>query len=105
MLGSALRGGLDLAGSFIFLLAAAVALGAGAGLWGCAAGRARAAIGIALAGMVAVVPDVSSAAVDFRVAKLTWSGLGIRVRVVIRQSLFQVPVAEAVAYRGIREPR
>jgi hypothetical protein len=105
MLGSALLGGLELAGPFMFLLAAAVGFGVGAGLWGLHNWARWAAIGIALAGMVALLPDVSSAVVDFRVAKLAWGGLGIMVRVVILQYLLQAPVAEAFTYRGIREPR
>ena len=105
MLGSAPLGELELAGPFMFLLAAAVALGVGAGLWGLHNWARWAAIGIALAGVVALVPDVSSAVVDLRVAKLAWGGLGIVVRVVILQYLFQAPVAEAFTYRGIGEPR
>jgi hypothetical protein len=105
MLGSALLGGLELAGPFMFLLAAAVALGVGAGLWGLHNWARWFAIGIALAGMVALVPDVSSAVVNFRMARLAWGGLGIMVRVMILQYLFQAPVAEAFTYRGIRESR
>jgi hypothetical protein len=105
MLGSALLGGLELAGPFMFLLAAAVALGVGVGLWGLHNWARWFAIGIVLAGVVALVPDVSRAVVDFRVARLAWGGLGIVVRVVILQYLFQAPVAEAFTYRGVREPR
>jgi hypothetical protein len=104
-LGSPLLGGLELAGPFMFWLAAAVGLSVGAGLWGLHNWARWAAIGIALAGMVALLPDISSAVVDFRVAKLAWGGLGIMVRVVILQYLFQAPVAEAFTDRGIREPR
>jgi hypothetical protein len=105
MLGSALLGELQPSGPFLFWLAAAVAFGIGAGLWGLHNWARWAAIGIALAGVFALVPDVSSAVVDFRVAKLAWGGLGIVVRVVILQYLFQAPVAEAFTYRGMREPR
>jgi hypothetical protein len=105
LLGSPLLGGLELAGPFMFLLAAAVGLGIGAGLWGLHNWARWAAIGIALAGMVALLPDVSSAVVDFRLAKLAWGGLGIMVRVVILQYLFQAPVAEAFTYHGVRGPR
>ena len=104
-LGSPLLGGLELAGPFMFWLAAAVGLAVGAGLWGLHNWARWAAIAIALAGMVVLLPDISSAVVDFRIAKLAWGGLGIMVRVVILQYLFQAPVVEAFTYRGIREPR
>ena len=105
MLGSPLLGGLELAGPFMFLLAAAVALGVGAGLWGLHNWARWAAIGIALAGVVALLPDVSSAVVDFRVAKLAWGGLGIVVRAMIVWYLYQAPVAEAFSRRrGPKSP-
>jgi hypothetical protein len=105
MLGSPLLGGLELAGPLMFLLGAAIGLGVGAGLWGLHNWARWAAIGIALAGTVALLPQVSSAVLEFRVARLAWGGLGIMVRVVILRYLLQAPVAEAFSYRGTREPR
>ena len=91
---SPLLDGLALAGPFMFLLAGLVGLLIAWGLlrlnnWG-----RRAAIFAATAGVVLLVPDVSTAATDLRWAPLFWEGLGIMLRVAVLWYLYQGPVAE-----------
>ncbi|MGH9553219.1 MAG: hypothetical protein ACRD3W_27815, partial [Terriglobales bacterium] len=72
--GAALLGGLELAGPYMFLLAGA--LGASVALGLCRLQRwARwLAILIAMIGVVMLLPSVSSAMLDFRIAGLAWGG-------------------------------
>jgi hypothetical protein len=46
-------------------------------------------------GVVLLLPRVSSAMLDFRIAKLAWGGLGTIVRVMIVGYLLQEPVRDA----------
>ncbi len=95
-LGAPLLGGLELAGPYMFLLIGAVGALIGWGLLRLNKWARRAAIVVALIGVVTLVPAVSAAAVDFR-ASLLWGGLGIIVRVIIVWYLYQLPVAETFA--------
>lgn len=92
--GAPLLGGLELAGPYMFLLIALLGIVTGIGLlrlynWG-----RWAAILIAAIGVLFLLPDVSSAVLDFHFGKLAWSGLGTIVRVMIVWYLFQEPVRE-----------
>jgi multidrug transporter EmrE-like cation transporter len=93
-MGAPLLGGLELAGPFLFLLAAVLAAVIGWGVFRLKQWARRAAILAAGAGLVGLIPTVSSAAVDFR-WPLLWSGLGVMVRVMMIWYLFQEPVKTA----------
>jgi multidrug transporter EmrE-like cation transporter len=95
-LGAPLLGGLELAGPYMFLLMAGVGALIGWGLLRLNNWARRAAIVVALVGIVMLVPAVSAAAVDFR-ASLLWGGLGIVVRVMIVWYLYQEPIKRAFA--------
>jgi multidrug transporter EmrE-like cation transporter len=92
-LGAPLLGGLELAGPYMFLLAAGVLGLVGWGLLRLNNWARWAAITIGFVGVVMLVPAVSAAAVDLRVS-LVWGGLGIIVRVMIVWYLFQEPIKE-----------
>jgi multidrug transporter EmrE-like cation transporter len=93
-LGAPLLGGLELAGPYMFLLAAGVLGLVGWGLLRLNNWARWAAIAIGFVGVVMLVPAVSAAAVDLRLS-LVWGGLGIMVRVMIVWYLFQEPIKEA----------
>lgn len=93
-LAAPLLSGLELAGPYMFLLIAGIGALIGSGLLRLNNWARRAAIAVALIGVVMLVPSVSAAAVDFR-PSLVWSGLGIVIRVVIVWYLYQSPQAEA----------
>jgi hypothetical protein len=95
-LGAPLLGGLELAGPYMFLLAAMVAGLIGWGLLRLNNWARRAALAAGFVGAVMLVPGVSAAAVDFR-PSLFWQGLGVVIRVAIVWYLFQEPVKEAFA--------
>jgi multidrug transporter EmrE-like cation transporter len=87
-------GGLELAGPYMFLLAAALAAVLGLGLLRLNNWARRGAIAVAFAGLVMLIPSVSDAAVGIHLGELIWSGLGIIVRMVVIWYLWQTPVAE-----------
>jgi hypothetical protein len=92
--GAPLLFGLELAGPYMFLLMAAVA---GAVAWGLAKRSnivRHAAILIAIAGVVMLVPSVSAAAVLVQPRTLAFGGLGIIVRVMVAWYLAQGHVAD-----------
>jgi multidrug transporter EmrE-like cation transporter len=99
--GADLLGGLEVAGPYMFLLIAVVGAAIGGGLLRLHNWARRLAILIAMLGMVLLLPAVSSAVLDFRIAKLVWGGLGVMVRAMIVWYLYQPPVKEAFN----REPR
>src|SRR5882672_7360581 len=88
--GAPLLSGLELAGPYMFLLMAAVAALIGWGLLRMYKWARRAAILVAFAGFVMLVPSVSAAAVDFRWS-LVWGGMGIIVRMVVVWYLWMEP--------------
>ena len=96
--GADLLGGLEVAGPYMFLLIAVVATAIGAGLLRLHNWARRLAILIAMLGMVLLLPAVSSAVLDFRIAKLVWGGLGVMVRAMIVWYLYQHPVKEAFTH-------
>lgn len=97
--GAALLGGLELAGPYMFLLAAAVGVTVALGLWWLHRWARWLAILIAMIGVVMLLPSVSSAMLDFRIARLAWGGLETILRVMIVWYLFQEPVRSAFAAR------
>jgi hypothetical protein len=92
--GAELLGGLELAGPYMFLLAAAVGMVIAIGLWLLQNWARWIAILVALIGVVLLLPNVSSAILDLRFGRLPWEGLGVIVRVMIVRYLFQEPVRE-----------
>jgi multidrug transporter EmrE-like cation transporter len=92
--GADLLGGLEVAGPYMFLLIALVATAIGVGLLRIHNWARRLAIVTALLGMVLLLPAVSSAVFDFRIAKLVWGGLGVMVRAMIVWYLYQQPIKE-----------
>jgi len=93
--GADLLGGLEVAGPYMFLLIAVVATAIGVGVLRLYNWARRLAILAALLGMVLLLPSVSSAVLDFRIAQLIWGGLGVMVRAMIVWYLYQHPVKEA----------
>jgi hypothetical protein len=93
-IGAPLLFGLELAGPYMFLLMAAVG---GAVAWGLMKRNnivRHAAILIAIAGVVMLVPPVSAAAVLVQPRALAFGGLGIIVRVMVAWYLSQGNVAD-----------
>ena len=99
--GADLLGGLEVAGPYMFLLVAVVGAAVGMGLMRLHNWARRLAILAALLGMASLLPSVSSAVLDFRIAQLVWGGLGVMVRAMMVWYLYQYPVKEAFN----REPR
>ena len=93
--GADLLGGLEVAGPYMFLLIAVVATAIGIGLLRLHNWARCLAIVTALLGMVLLLPSVSSAVLDFRIAQLIWGGLGVMVRAMIVWYLYQHPIKEA----------
>jgi hypothetical protein len=91
--GAPLLFGLELAGPYMFLL---MALVAGALAWGLVKRNnitRHAAMLIAIAGVVMLVPSVSAATVMTNLKGLTYGGLGIIVRVIVAWFLGRKDVA------------
>lgn len=93
--GADLLSGLEIAGPFMFLLIAVVSGAIALGLLHLQNWARRVAIVVAMIGAVRLLPSVSGAMVDFRLAGLVRGGLGIIVRAMIAFYLYQEPVAEA----------
>jgi len=88
-IGAPLLFGLELAGPYMFLLMAAVA---GAVAWGLMKRNniaRHAAILLAIAGVVMLMPSVSAAVVMAQAKPLAFGGLGIIVRVIVVWYLYQ----------------
>ena len=93
--GEPLLEGLELAGPYMFLLTAGIGAFIGYGLLRQNKWARRIAIFIALIGLVMLIPDVSSAVIEYRMGKLAIAGFGVIVRVVIVWYLYQEPVKES----------
>jgi hypothetical protein len=93
-LAAPLLNGLELAGPYMYLLMGGTGALIGWGLLRLNKWARRAALVVALIGVVMLVPAVSAAAVDLG-TPLLWGGLGIIVRVIIVWYLYQEPVAES----------
>lgn len=93
-LGAPLLGGLELAGPYMFLLTGVVGALIGFGLLRLNNWARRAAILIALIGVIMLVPTVSSAVIGFQIKSLAFGGLGVMLRVMVIWYLFQEPVKD-----------
>lgn len=93
--GAPLLFGLELAGPYMFLLAAGVGGGVAWGLIELNNVVRHAAILIAIAGIVMLVPSVSGATAAAQPKGLAFGGLGIIVRVIVAWNLSREEVAEA----------
>jgi hypothetical protein len=93
-LAAPLLSGLELAGPYMFLLMAALGAAIGWGLLRLNRWARRAALIIAMIGVVLLVPAVSSAVIEFRVG-LVWGWLGVIVRVVMIWYLYRAETREA----------
>lgn len=93
--GAPLLFGLELAGPYMFLLAAVVGGGVAWGLIELNNIVRHAAILIAIAGIVMLVPSVSGATAAAQPKGLAFGGLGIIVRVIVAWNLSREEVAEA----------
>jgi hypothetical protein len=92
--GASLLGGLELAGPFMFLLIGAITAIIGYGLLRLNNWARRAAILLAFAGVVMLIPTVSGAVVSLRARPLIFGGGGVILRVMILWYLFQEPIKE-----------
>ena len=92
--GAPLLFGLELAGPYMFLLMAAAGGGISWGLMKRSNLVRHAAILIAIAGVVMLVPPVSAAAVMVQAKSLAFGGLGIIVRVMVAWYLSQGHIAD-----------
>jgi hypothetical protein len=101
--GAPLLHGLELAGPFMFLIAAALAAGVGCALLRLNHVGRLAAIFIAIAGVVLLIPKVSAEAIDFSLSFLL-AGSGITIRVMIAWYLWQGRVADEFHWRLSRQP-
>jgi hypothetical protein len=95
--GAELLSGLELAGPYMFLLMAALGAVVAFGLRRLRRWARWLAILVAMIGVVLLLPSVSSAVLDFRIAKLASGGLGVVVRTMIVWYLLQEPVGNAFA--------
>jgi hypothetical protein len=93
--GAELLGGLELAGPYMFLLIGALGGVIALGLWRLHGWARWLAILAAMIGVAMLLPSVSSAVLDFRIAKLASGGLGVIVRTLIVWYLLQEPAREA----------
>jgi hypothetical protein len=96
-LGAPLLGGLELAGPYMFLLTALISAAIAFGLLRLNNWARRAAILVAIYGVVMLVPTVSSAVIGFQPKALAFGGLGVMLRVMIIWYLFQEPVKDQFA--------
>jgi uncharacterized membrane protein YjfL (UPF0719 family) len=91
--GAPLLGGLELAGPYMFLLIGVVGALTGWGLLRMNNWARRAAMVVAFAGFVMLIPTVSAAVISLSWS-LAWGGVGIIVRVVVVWYLWMDPVAK-----------
>ena len=98
--GAPLLFGLELAGPYMFLLTAVVAGGVAWGLVERNNIVRHAAILIAIAGIVMLVPPVSAATVMVQPRALAFGGLGIIVRVIVVWYLSRAEVADQFRRQG-----
>jgi len=92
--GAPLLFGLELAGPFMFLLTALIATAVVIGLLKRNNLTRHAAMLIAIAGIVMLVPTVSGATITVNAKALAFGGLGIIVRVIVAWYLARAEVAE-----------
>jgi len=93
--GAPLLSGLELAGPYMFLLTGTVAALIAWGLLRVNNWARRAALLVALLGVVMLVPSVSGALISVQLGALARGGLGVVVRVIILWYLYQPTTTEA----------
>jgi hypothetical protein len=93
--GAPLLFGLELAGPYMFMLTAAVAALIAWGLWSLNNWARRAAVIIAMVGVVLLVPKISGAVITTQYSNLAIGGLQIVVRVLVAWYLYQARVVAA----------
>jgi hypothetical protein len=98
-LAAPLLNGLELAGAYMFLLAAGVCAFIAWGLLRLNPWARRAAIVVGFVGVVMLVPAASSAVFEFRMGRLFSTGVGVIVRVMMVWYLWQTPVAECFSIK------
>ena len=99
-LGAPLLGGLELAGPYMFLLAGIFLALIAFGLLRLNKWARRAAILIAMIGVLMLVPSVSSAVIGLQIKSLAIGGLGVMLRVMIVWYLYQETVAAEFTRRS-----
>ena len=87
--------GLELAGPYMFMLTAVVAALIAWGLWSLNNWARRAAVIIAMVGVVLLVPKISGAVITPQYSNLAIGGLQIVVRVLVAWYLYQARVVAA----------
>jgi hypothetical protein len=92
--GAPFLGGLELAGPYMFLLAAVICALTAWGLIHLNNWARRGAAILAMLGIIFLVPAVSSAVISFHFAALFWGALGVMVRVIFAWYLYQRPVID-----------
>ena len=97
--GASLLGGMEVAGPFAFLIAGFLEAAIGYGLLRLNNWARRLAIVVSIAGLVLLIPSVSSSLVGFHIGTLAVRGLGITVRAMVVWYLYQFPVREAFESR------
>ena len=95
--GAPLLGGIEVAGPYAFLMAGAFEALVGYGLMRYKNWARRLAIVVAIAGLVVLIPSVSSSVLGFHLGALAWGGFGVMVRAMVIWYLSQPPVREAFA--------
>lgn len=93
--GDPLLEGLEIAGPYMFLIAAAFGSLVGWGLLRLNNWSRRAAALVAVIGIVALLPEVSGDVMKFPSGNLLWSGLGIASRMLVVWYLYQPAVRDA----------
>jgi hypothetical protein len=87
-------GGLEQLGWFVFLLYAAIMITLAVALWRRWRWARRAAIAVAVIGIVMAVPGLSSAVMDSRIFSIGREGLQVMIRVIVVYYLSQEPVKD-----------
>jgi hypothetical protein len=97
--GASLLGGMEVAGPYAFLIAGFFEAVIGYGLLRLNNWARRLAIVVAIAGLLLLIPSVSSSVGGFHIGTLAVGGLGIIVRAMVVWYLYQLPVREAFESR------
>jgi len=92
--GAPLLGGLELAGPYMFLLAAGISTVVGWGILRQNRWARRAGVVIASIGVATLLPSFSGAVLELRIAGLILPAMGVIVRVLIIFYLFHAPSRE-----------
>jgi hypothetical protein len=100
--GADLLGGLETWGACMFLLTAAAGIAIGIGLLRLQNWARRLAAIAAMIGIIMLIPRVSTDVIGVHFGSLTWSALGMIVRVLIVFYLYQAPTRQLFEHAGQR---